>query len=206
MRGSFLVSFPGDKQKEKYRTMQYIKTVAIVFTICILLCGLSVPASAEVGFGFKSGMFIPDQAPFKDEFDSNYLVGGVLELDSNLGLTLEADVEYYSQNSNRDGKITIFPMVLAAKYNFLPRYRTTPFVGIGIGAYFFDRDFDSTSKTKTKFGVRVSGGLRFLEDRRINLVLEGARNFVDFDNMNTSSFQVTLSVILDFYPSVIGAP
>jgi opacity protein-like surface antigen len=186
--------------------MQHIKTVAIVGTVCLLLCGLSVSAFAEVGFGFKGGMLIPDQEPFKDDFDSNYLFGGILELDSNLGLTLEADVEYYSQDSNRGGKITLFPMVLAAKYNFLPRYRTTPFVGVGIGAYFFDRDFDSSSKTKTKFGVRVSGGLRFLEDRRMNLVLEGARNFVDFDNMNTSSFQVTLSVILDFYPSVIGNP
>lgn len=188
--------------------MQHIKTVAVVFTVCILFCGLSVPTFAEVGFGFKGGMFVPDQEPFKDEFDSNFLIGGVLELDSNLGLTLEANVEYYSQESDaaQGGKITIFPMVLSAKYNFYPRYRTTPFVGIGVGAYFFDRDFDSRSKTKTKFGVRVSGGVRFLEDRRMNLVLEGARNFVDFDDMNASSFQVTLSILVDLYPSVIGTP
>ncbi len=198
--------FPGDERKEKYRTNRHIKTIAVVFTVYLLLCSLSVPAFAEVGFGFKSGMLIPDQDPFKDEFDSNYLVGGILELDSNIGFTLEANIEYYSDQSTQGGDITLFPMVLSAKYNFYPRYRTTPFVGIGLGAYFFDRDFDGRSNTKTKFGVRVSGGVRFLEDRRMNLVLEGARNFVDFDDMNASSFQVTLSVILDFYPSVIGAP
>jgi len=187
--------------------MQHIKTAAIVFTICMILCGLSFPAFAEVGFGFKGGMFIPDKNPFKDEFDSDILLGGVLEFDSNLGLTIEANVEHYSQKGDHGGKITIFPIVISAKYNFLPRYRTTPFVGLGVGAYFFDREYaDRPSKTKTKFGARVSGGLRFLEDRRMNLVIEGARNFVDFDNMNTSSYQVTLSIILDFYSSVIGTP
>jgi hypothetical protein len=187
--------------------MQHIKTAARVFTVLMILYGLSIPAFAEVGFGVKGGMLIPDQEPFSDEFDSDLLIGGVLELDSNFGLILDADVGYYSQDGDSGGDITIFPMVVSAKYNFFPMYRTTPFVGIGVGAYFFDREYpNNTNKTKTKFGVRVSGGLRFLEDRRMNMVLEGARNFVDFDNMNTSSYQVTLSIIFDFYPPIIGSP
>jgi hypothetical protein len=52
----------------------------------------------------------------------------------------------------------------------------------------------------------VSGGLRFFEDRRMNLVLEGSRNFVDFDDANASSFQVMLGIIFDLNPSIIGSP
>ena len=170
----------------------------------------SFPAFAEVGFGLRGGMFIPDQEPFKDEFNSNYIVGGVLEFDSNLGLTLEASVEYYRQDSDNSvlgGEISIVPIVLSAKYNFLPRYRTTPFVGIGAGAYFFDRDYgDGSSKTKTRYGTRVSAGLRFFEDRRMNILIEGSRNFVDFDNDNASGFQIVVGILFDLYPSVVGAP
>lgn len=180
--------------------------VARVLTVLTLLWCYSVPVSAEVGFGFKGGMWIPDQDPFKDEFDSDMLLGGVLEMDSNLGLTLEADVEYYQQNGKSGGEITIFPLIVMAKYNFAPRYRTTPFVGMGIGTYFFDRKYDGKSKSTTRFGTRVAGGVRFLEDRRMNLVLEVAKNFVDFDDMNAGSFQVTLSFLFDFYPGIIGAP
>ncbi len=190
--------------------MQYIKTsVIIVAAFMIISCG-SLSAFAEVGFGFRGGMLIPDQEPFKDEFDSNVILGGVLELDSNLGLTLEAAVEYYQQDSDSStlgGEVSIVPIVLSAKYNFLPRYRTTPFVGIGAGAYFFDRDYkDGTSKTKTKFGTRVSAGIRFFEDRRMNIILEGSRNFVDFDHDNASSFQVMMGVIIDLNSSLVGSP
>ena len=189
--------------------MQHVKAATVIVVI-MMVCCWSLPAAAEVGFGFKGGMLIPDQAPFKDEFDSNYLMGGVLELDSNLGLTLEASVEYFQQNSNSSllgGELTLFPIVVSAKYNFLPRYRTTPFVGLGVGAFFFDRDYaNGSSKAKTRFGARVSAGIRFLEDRNMNLVLEAARNFVDFDDDNASSYQVTFSFLVDLEPGVVGAP
>jgi opacity protein-like surface antigen len=186
--------------------MRQIKTVASVLTVLTLLCCYSIPVFAEVGFGIKGGMWIPDQDPFKDEFDSDMLLGGVLEMDSNLGLTLEANVEYYQQDGKSGGDITIFPLIVMAKYNFAPRYRTTPFVGMGIGTYFFDRKLNGTSRSTTRFGTRVAGGLRFLEDRRMNLVIEAAKNFVDFDHMNAGSFQVTLSILFDFYPGIVGTP
>lgn len=189
--------------------MQQVKVLSTILVICFVLSCLSLPARAEVGLGFKGGMLIPDQAPFKDEFDSDVLLGGVLEMDSNLGLTLEASVEYYSQKSDNDdlgGDITIYPIMLMAKYNFFPRYRTTPFVGLGAGAFFFDRDYRNGSESRTRFGARVCAGVRFLEDRRVNIILEGARNFTDFDKMNASSFQVTLSVVFDLSPSIIGGP
>jgi len=173
-----------------------------------MLAGFPGAARAEVGLGFKGGILIPDQDPFQDEFDSDLVLGGVLELDSNIGFVLEADVEYFSQESDAaaGGDITIFPILVAGKYHFLPRYRTTPFVGLGIGAYFFDRQFDDGSSiTKTRFGARVMGGVRFFEDRQVNLVIEVARNFVDFENMDTSSFQITGSLIMDFTPALISA-
>ena len=172
--------------------------------LLVLVCWFPVLVRAEVGFGFKGGMLLPDQDPFKDEFDEDILIGGVLEFDSNMGLTLEANLEYFSQKGNSGGDITIFPLIVSAKYNFFPRYRTTPFIGFGIGTYFFDRDFNGSSTSTTRFGTRVSGGLRFFEDRRLNFVVEAARNFVDFEDMNASSFQFTLSVLFDFYSSVIG--
>lgn len=187
--------------------MREMKIGAKIGAIVILLVCLASPVCAEVGFGFKGGMFMPDQDPFKDQFDPNIILGGVLEFDSNMGVTVEADVEYYGQDGNSGGEVSLFPILVTAKYNFFPRYRTTPFVGLGIGAYFFDREYSNgTSKTKTKYGTRVVGGIRLLEDRRVNLVLEAARNFVDFDNMNASSFQFSLGLIFDLYPSEIGAP
>ncbi|GAK59432.1 hypothetical protein U27_06417 [Candidatus Vecturithrix granuli] len=190
--------------------MRYRKISGIVVIIVSIMCGWSFSAAAEVGFGIRGGMLIPDQAPFKDEFDSDVMFGGILELDSNMGIVLEATVDYYKQksdNSKLGGDISIIPVIFSAKYNFLPRYRTTPFVGVGIGTFFFDRDYkDGSNESATRFGVRVSGGLRFFEDRRLNLVIEGARNFVDFDNDNASSFQVTMGIIFDLTPTVIGTP
>ncbi len=186
--------------------MRFHTPVAIAFVVLALLCCVGIPASAEVGFGFKGGMLMPDRDPFQDEYDSDLLFGGVLEFDSNLGLILESTLEYFSQSGDTNGKITIFPFLMSVKYNFFPRYRTTPFVGVGIGTYFFDQELNGNSVSKTRFGVRVSGGLRLLEDRRVNIVLEAARNFVDFRDMNASSFQFTGSVVFDFYPSIIGIP
>lgn len=180
--------------------------VARVVVIVALLGCLGLPARAEVGFGFKGGMLMPDQDPFQNEYDSNILLGGVLEFDSNLGVTVETTLEYFEQDGNTNGSVTIFPFLLTAKYNFLPRYRTTPFVGVGIGTYFFDQEMNGLTTSKTRFGVRVAGGVRLLEDRRMNIVLEAARNFVDFRDMNASSFQITGSIIFDFYPSIIGFP
>ena len=186
------------------------KISGMIVMLVVMMCGWSFQAAAEVGFGIRGGMLIPDQSPFKDEFDSDAIFGGVLELDSNMGIVLEATVEYYQQksdNSDLGGEISIIPVIFSAKYNFLPRYRTTPFVGVGIGTFLFDRDYrDGSDNSDTRFGVRVSAGLRFFEDRRMNLVLEGARNFVDFDNDNASSFQVTLGLVFDLNPAIIGSP
>lgn len=190
--------------------MQQIKTSAIILIALMIISCWSFPVFAEVGLGFRGGMLFPDQDPFKDEFDSNYILGGVLELDSNLGLTLEATVEYFKQDSQNEllgGEISIVPIIFSAKYNFLPRYRTTPFVGIGVGAFFFDRDYaGGSSETKTRFGARVSGGVRFFEDRRMNILFEASRNFTDFDGDNASSFQVVFGIIFDLPPSIVGTP
>ncbi|MBD3307001.1 outer membrane beta-barrel protein [candidate division KSB3 bacterium] len=192
--------------------MHYISRAAIFFSVGMIVLGslCTAPVFAEVGVGIRGGMLFPDQDPFKEEFDSDVILGGVLEFDSNLGLSLEATVEYYEQNSDNDslgGDITIVPVLVTAKYNFLPRYRSTPFVGIGAGTYFFDRSFDDgSSKSQTRFGVRVCGGLRFFEDRGLNIVLEGSRNFVDFDNDNASSYQVMLGLVFDLNPAIIGGP
>ena len=189
------------------RARRYMMATVVMVA---LLCSAGTSAWAEVGFGFKGGILMPDQDPFKDEYDADMLLGGVLEFDSNLGVTVESSLEYFSQDGSHNGKITIFPFIVSAKYNFFPRYRTTPFVGIGVGTYFFDQDYwdaninQLRSSSKTQFGVRASAGLRMLEDRRVNIVIEAARNFVDFRDMNASSFQVTGSVIFDFYPSIIG--
>ena len=183
-----------------------VRYQAIAIIVVALLCCICTPALAEVGFGFRGGVLIPDKDAFDDGgYDSDLLAGGVLEFDSNLGLTVETSLEYFSQSGD-DGKINIFPFIVAAKYNFLPRYRTTPFVGVGVGTFFIDEERDKESTSKTQFGVRVSGGVRFLEDRRMNVVIEAARNFVDFKSQNAGSFQFTATVIIDFYPTVVGVP
>ncbi len=189
--------------------MENTKIIRCLIITFLLVGVYAFAAQAEVGFGLRGGMLIPDQEPFSDEFDSNYILGGVLELDSNLGLTLEATVEYFQQDSSDSeagGKISLVPIVFSAKYHFLPRNRTTPFVGIGAGAFFFDRDYAKGSESVTRFGARVSGGVRFLEDRGMNVIIEGSRNFTDFDGDNASSFQVMFSLVFDLPPTLIGAP
>jgi len=160
--------------------------------------------SAEIELGFKVGAYIPSDAPFNSEFDTDLLLGGTLGLDSNLGLQLGISVEYYSADSGDPrlgGDVTIFPIVFSAQYNFLPRYYMTPYLGIGLGPYFFDRDFaNGSSESSTEFGVRIFGGLKMFEDRPINFVIEGGRNFVDFDGDNASSYQVTGGILFDLNP------
>jgi hypothetical protein len=196
-------------QKENARMRQYGRIAVVVLIGLMLVGGQCLPAYAEGGFGFKGGMLLPDQKPFKDKFDSGPLFGGVLEFDSNMGPTIEASVEYFSSDGS-GGDISIIPLILMVKYEFFPRYRTTPFVGVGIGTYFFDRDYKennvSKSVTKTQYGTRVAAGIRFFEDRRFNLVLEADRNFVDFQSLNASSFQFSASLIFDFTPSVVAVP
>lgn len=187
-----------------YSLVAIARYQAIAFIVVALLCCVGTPALAEVGFGFRGGVLIPDSDAFDDGgYDSDLLAGGVLEFDSNLGLTVETSLEYFSQSGD-NRKVTIFPFLLSVKYNFFPRYRTTPFVGAGIGTYFIEEERGRDSTSKTQFGVRVSGGVRLLEDRRMNVVIEAARNFVDFESMNAGSFQFTASIIFDFYPTVVG--
>ena len=189
---------------------QHSKTTVMAFTVLMMLGGWRLPADGEVGVGLRGGMLLPDQNPFKAEFDASFLIGGVVEFDSNIGPTLEASVERYAQNSNiaaRGGDISIVPIMLAVKYSFLPRYRTSPFVGLGVGSYFFNREYvNGTSISKTRFGARVSLGIRFFQDRVFHLIFEGARNFVDFEDMNASSYQFTATLLYNFSPTVVAAP
>ncbi len=74
---------------------RYRKISSIVVLIVSMVCGWNFEAAAGVGFWNSRRNADSDQSPFKDEYDSNFLVGGVLELDSNLGVVLEATVEYF---------------------------------------------------------------------------------------------------------------
>jgi opacity protein-like surface antigen len=176
--------------------------------LLVVSCGTIV--FAEIEIGFKAGAYIPSEAPFNSEFDTDLLLGGVLGLDSNLGLQLGISVEYYaadSENASLGGDVTIFPIVFSAQYNFFPRYSTTPYVGLGIGPYFFDRDFgNGTSTSSTEFGLRIFGGFKLFEDRPINFFVEGGVNFVDFDNDNASSYQVTGGILFDINPTSVSRP
>lgn len=193
----------GERKAMKFIFKSLVLAVLLVVS-CIRI------AFAEIEIGFKAGAYIPSEAPFNSEFDTDLLLGGVLGLDSNLGLQLGVTVEYYSADSNDatlGGDITVFPVVFSAQYNFFPRYSTTPYVGIGIGPYFYDRDFaNGSSKSSTEFGLRIFGGIKLFEDRPINFFIEGGRDFVDFDEDNASSFLVTGGILFDLNPTTVSRP
>jgi hypothetical protein len=182
--------------------MQLIKKFFALTLFLIVNCLSMAPAEIEIGF--RAGVYIPSENPFKSEFDSDLLLGGMIGLDSNLGLELAVSVEYYSANSDDStlgGDVTVIPLVFSAQYNFYPRYVHTPYVGIGIGPYFFDRDFGSGgSNSETEFGVRLFGGVKLFEDRPINFFIEGSRNFVEFDGDNAGSFEVLGGILFDLNP------
>ncbi len=188
--------------------MQRIKRF---WVLVLLLVGSWVRVvSAEIEIGFKTGAYIPSEAPFNSEFDTDLLLGGVLGLDSNLGLQLGVSVEHYSADSKSSalgGDVTVVPLIFSAQYNFLPRYSTTPYIGLGLGPYFFDRDFASgKSNSSTEFGVRIFGGIKFFEDRPVNFFIEGGRNFVEFDGDNAGSFQITGGILIDLSPTTLSKP
>lgn len=108
----------------------------------------------------------------------------------NVGITLGLNYNMFSNNvdSNlagtdysRKSKINSFQAALGVEYNFMPKGKTQPFLGLGLTGNFINGSMEidpavtgftkSTIKSSARFGVRIGGGLDFALSKQVGAVL-----------------------------------
>jgi opacity protein-like surface antigen len=83
----------------------------------------------------------------------------------------------YSQKN----KMNIFQAALGVEYNFMPKGKTQPFLGLGFTGNFFSGSSkldpaltgytETTLKSASRFGIKVGGGLDFKLSKSVGAVI-----------------------------------
>ncbi len=129
-------------------------------------------------YGMKSG--------FNAGADVKYYLGKK----RNVGITLGLNYNMFSNNVdstiggttyNQKNKINIFQAALGVEYNFMPKGKTQPFLGLAFTGNFFSGStkteplptggVDYTLKSASRFGVKVGGGLDFKLSKSVGAVI-----------------------------------
>lgn len=129
-------------------------------------------------YGMKSG--------FNSGLDFKYFLGKK----RNVGITLGLNYNMFSNNVdssiagttyNQKNKINIFQAALGVEYNFMPKGKTQPFLGVAFTGNFFSGSSkteplptggtDYTLKSSSRFGVKVGGGLDFKLSKSVGAII-----------------------------------
>ena len=129
-------------------------------------------------YGMKSG--------FNAGVDVKYFLGKK----RNVGITLGLNSNMFSNNVDttlagttytQKNKINTFQAALGVEYNFMPKGKTQPFLGLALTGNFFSGSSkldpaltgytESTLKSASRFGLRVGGGLDFKLSKSVGAVL-----------------------------------
>ncbi len=129
-------------------------------------------------YGMKSG--------FNAGADVKYYLGKK----RNVGITLGLNYNMFSNNVdssiggttyNQKNKINIFQAALGVEYNFMPKGKTQPFLGLGFTGNFFSGSSkldptltgytETTYKSASRFGIKVGGGLDFKLSKSVGAVI-----------------------------------
>lgn len=129
-------------------------------------------------YGMKSG--------FNAGADVKYYLGKKRNVGITLGLTYNmfsnnVDSTVAGTTYNQKNKINIFQAALGVEYNFMPKGKTQPFLGLGFTGNFFSGSskteplptggVDYTLKSESRFGIKVGGGLDFKLSKSVGAVI-----------------------------------
>lgn len=129
-------------------------------------------------YGMKSG--------FNAGADVKYYLGKK----RNVGITLGLNYNMFSNNVDttftgstytQKNKMNIFQAALGVEYNFMPKGKTQPFLGVAFTGNFFSGSskvdpaltgyVERTVKSASRFGVKVGGGLDFKLSKSVGAVI-----------------------------------
>lgn len=156
-------------------------------------------------YGMKSG--------FNGGLDLKYYLGKKRNVGVTLGLNYNmfsnnVDTTINSTSYTQKNKINIFQAALGVEYNFMPKGKTQPFLGLGITGNFFSGSYkidpaltgytESTLKSAARFGIRVGGGLDFMFSKSVGAVIGFNYNMAnlvgkDTDTTSTSTTEYQLN-------------
>lgn len=133
----------------------------------------------------------------------------------NVGITLGLNYNMFSNNVdssvagttyNQKNKINIFQAALGVEYNFMPKGKTQPFLGVAFTGNFFSGSSkteplptggaDITLKSASRFGVKVGGGLDFKLSKSVGAVVGFDYNIANLIGKDSATSTVTNEVTL----------
>ncbi len=153
-------------------------------------------------YGMKSG--------FNVGADAKYYLGKK----RNVGITLGLNYNMFSNNVDstisgttyaQKNKINIFQAALGIEYNFMPKGKTQPFLGLAFTGNFFSgsskteptdtASFSTELKSASRFGIKVGGGLDFMFSKSIGAVIGFDYNIANLIGKDTVSSTISGKVV-----------
>ncbi len=204
-----------------------MKRIIIISLFILLVINIYNNSLATPAISFKASLFYPSaQDSFNPVYGSTiFSLGfGGLYLTSSEKLSFDLFLELLMRTGNRvilqgndfkktndEVKLMIIPLTATAKYRFRVGEPVVPFIGGGIGLYYYKEDspdLDIPATSKTSFGLHISGGIELFADRVFTLTLEGRYSYIPnligeegtsayYDQKDGGGF--TLSVVGTYY-------
>lgn len=165
-------------------------------------------------YGMKSG--------FNAGADVKYFLGKK----RNVGITLGLTYNMFSNNVDstlsgttytQKNKINIFQAALGVEYNFMPKGKTQPFLGLAVTGNFFsgsskteptDTSFFTVDlKSATRFGIKVGGGLDFKLSKSVGAIIGfdyNLANLIGKDTVATTTSGKTITTGLNDKEYTVG--
>lgn len=153
------------------------KALILAVGLSVLVAGVAAAQDYENPLSLKVGVFWPADDSVKDLVGNTWFSVGVdYTLQKNYETSTEVSLGLgYAQKSEGASKVRVIPVTLDWTYRQPREERaTTPYFGVGVGAYITKIEDGLSSESKTKIGGSVFAGLEFSD----TMFVEGRYVFV----------------------------
>jgi hypothetical protein len=188
----------------------------IIFALAILSFAQISFASLNYHFGLELGQFQPEDSLVTETFDDDFYLSGSVEIEGDRGLGLliglghYSDISHHPDDEGLDTKIAITPLYTDVLYNFRFGEMIRPYLGGGVGAYFynFSDDIAGSIEHGTVFGPNLFAGVKFNITDHFFVKTQYAKHFIPLipkqmfegsHNFNSSVYSITFGFSL--YPT-----
>lgn len=157
----------------------------LIVCLAVLFYTPIVFAAEGLHLGVDLGMLKPHDDLVTETFSDDFYIEGFLGYENAMGLELRLGLGNYSESSHHPDdegfgtKISITPLHVDLVYHFFPQSRISPFLGGGVGAYFykFSDDYAGTIESETVFAPSLAAGVDFEINERFSITVKYARHF-----------------------------
>ena len=173
--------------------------------LLVIMVGSSAPAAfaqarvPDTGMGALSGsigVIFP-----KEPFEADLALAGAFDYYVTPRVSIRPGVMWADPNvENSEESLRRFSLGADVIYNW-ERGKWHPFVGAGIGAYFFQSKFDGESfrDDETNIGGNIGGGIEYFTSRTLTIKGEVQYHFIEQGNLFDSPSALTMMIGLKKY-------